>query len=210
MRYIATTQINVIKDNGIQTQIHRTVREELEKVIDPEIGLSIVTRGLLHEVHIQKNGTDTEKIIVTIGRTSLTCPYKATPRAHATAALRKALPGLNQVVVNLDLTGTWSPDHIGQALETNTIDENHRKDKEPSSLSSTGQMAWQRVPFLGVAMVSMLLGMVGGLIRMRVVLQNPTHISVTHHGALMVIGFLATLISVERAVAIGKRWGWMP
>lgn len=61
------------------------------------------------------------------------------------------------------------------------------------------------------AMLLLLLGMWGGLLRlgwpwpgdlMRAVLTN----ALLYHGTLMVGGFLGTLISVERAVALGRWW----
>lgn len=67
----------------------------------------------------------------------------------------------------------------------------------------------QRAPrlllwFPGAA--ALVLGMWAGLARMGVV--GPTALAPSH-GALMVMGFLGTLISLERAVALGARWAYL-
>lgn len=52
------------------------------------------------------------------------------------------------------------------------------------------------------------LGVAGGLVR--VGLPVPTSAGgIGWHGALMIGGFFGALISLERAVALGRRWGWL-
>lgn len=59
-----------------------------------------------------------------------------------------------------------------------------------------------RLAFLGLAMVALVAGIAGGLARLGVVAQTS---AAAFHGALMVSGFLGTVISLERAVALGAR-----
>ncbi|MBW8012083.1 MAG: hypothetical protein FVQ83_12730 [Chloroflexi bacterium] len=63
-----------------------------------------------------------------------------------------------------------------------------------------------RLPLLAAGIVSLLLGLWAGLLRMGwqwPIIQPSLPIS---HGPLMISGFLGTVISLERAVALGRRW----
>ncbi len=64
------------------------------------------------------------------------------------------------------------------------------------------------VRFLLVAlgMSVLLAGLWGGLLRIGSPLPAWLPDSVPHHGAVMIGGFLGTLITLERAVALGQRW----
>ena len=61
-----------------------------------------------------------------------------------------------------------------------------------------------RVPLLLLAFVSLFLGMAAGLVRLgwRLPVENLAAL----HGPLMASGFFGTVISLERAVALGRRW----
>lgn len=65
-----------------------------------------------------------------------------------------------------------------------------------------------RLPLLALSMVALLAGLSAGLLRIGwrlPAIQPGLYIS---HGPLMVCGFLGTLISLERAVAIGESWSY--
>lgn len=66
----------------------------------------------------------------------------------------------------------------------------------------------QRLPLLAMGMVALLTGLWAGLLRLGwdLPLLRPT--LPANHGPLMVSGFLGTLIGLERAVALGRRWGY--
>lgn len=66
----------------------------------------------------------------------------------------------------------------------------------------------QRLPRLGLGMVALLAGLLAGLLRLGWDLPVPWAGFSTLHGPLMVSGFLGTLISLERAVALGRLWGY--
>jgi hypothetical protein len=70
------------------------------------------------------------------------------------------------------------------------------------------RLAARRVPMLVVGLVSMACGMWLGLVRLGWSLPLPWPDQLIAHGPLMVCGFLGTLISLERAVALGSRWGY--
>ena len=68
--------------------------------------------------------------------------------------------------------------------------------------------ALERLPLLALAALSLIAGLWGGLLRVGVALPIPTGAVIADHGALMVCGFLGTLIAVERAVGLGRRWAY--
>jgi len=65
-----------------------------------------------------------------------------------------------------------------------------------------------RAPLLGLSMLALLAALWAGLLRLGLrlpALQPGLYLA---HGPLMVSGFLGTLISLERAVALDKRWSY--
>lgn len=66
----------------------------------------------------------------------------------------------------------------------------------------------RRVPVLVFAVASLACGVWLGLVRLGWNLPLPWQDQLIAHGPLMVCGFLGTLISLERAVALGSRWGY--
>ena len=63
-----------------------------------------------------------------------------------------------------------------------------------------------RVALLVLAAASLVAGVLGGLMRLGTPVSLP--VAAASHGALMVGGFLGTVISLERAVALGSRWAY--
>jgi hypothetical protein len=70
------------------------------------------------------------------------------------------------------------------------------------------RLAARRVPLLVVGLLSMMFGIWLGLVRLGWNLPLPWQDQLIAHGPLMVCGFLGTLISLERAVGLGSRWGY--
>src|SRR5574340_1080140 len=64
-------------------------------------------------------------------------------------------------------------------------------------------------PLLGLAFLSLLLGIWAGLVRVGWPWPSLAAGFWLAHGPLMVSGFVGTLIAVERAVTIGRRWGYI-
>ena len=66
----------------------------------------------------------------------------------------------------------------------------------------------RRVALFAAALVSLLAGLWGGLLLLG--LRVPTLVAPTaaDHGPLMALGFLGTVISLERAVALGRGWAF--
>jgi hypothetical protein len=65
-----------------------------------------------------------------------------------------------------------------------------------------------RVPLLALGMGALLAGLWAGLLRLGWPVPLPQALLPAAHGPLMVSGFLGTLISLERAVALGRRWAY--
>lgn len=66
-----------------------------------------------------------------------------------------------------------------------------------------------RIPVLMVAFVCLAFGIGGGLLRLGWNFPWQRTSLVSLHGPLMVCGFLGAVITLERAVAIGKRWAYL-
>lgn len=64
-------------------------------------------------------------------------------------------------------------------------------------------------PLIATAVVLLLGGLWDGLMYMGLPLPAGSSTMSQDHGQLMVLGFLGTLISLERAVALGKTWGYL-
>ncbi|KAB2937166.1 MAG: hypothetical protein F9K20_20490 [Hyphomicrobium sp.] len=71
-------------------------------------------------------------------------------------------------------------------------------------------MKWRRLRFvpLGIAAAALLTGLWVGLARLGLALPGGMPVLAEFHGALMISGFLGTVISLERAVAIGRWWAY--
>jgi hypothetical protein len=72
------------------------------------------------------------------------------------------------------------------------------------------QASWRRLRLvpLAIGALAMVFGLWTGLTRLGVVLPGGMPRIAELHGALMISGFLGTLISLERAVALGRWWGY--
>ena len=66
----------------------------------------------------------------------------------------------------------------------------------------------QRLPLLILGMLSLLAGLAGGLVRVGWAVPSVPPEAVAQHGALMLAGFLGTLISLEKAVALQRAFGY--
>jgi len=66
-----------------------------------------------------------------------------------------------------------------------------------------------RLPLMAMGMISLLMALFGGVQRLGWDLPTLTVVLPANHGALMVGAFLGTVIGLERAVALGKVWGFL-
>lgn len=74
--------------------------------------------------------------------------------------------------------------------------------------SARAKLRYGRLPFLALSIFALLAALWGGLLRLGWNLPELQPGLYVAHGPLMVCGFLGTLISLERAVALGKSWSY--
>jgi hypothetical protein len=67
---------------------------------------------------------------------------------------------------------------------------------------------WLRFLALAIGAVALVLGLHTGLARLGIALPGGSPAGAELHGALMICGFFGTLISLERAVALGRWWAY--
>lgn len=75
-------------------------------------------------------------------------------------------------------------------------------------VSATGRLRLGRAPLLALALVALFTGLWGGLILLGVLTPSVLVSASEAHGPLMALGFLGTLVSLERAVALGRWWAY--
>lgn len=85
------------------------VLRALQTVYDPELGLDIVSLGLVYEVNIHD---DTVQIVMTL--TTPGCPMHDAIGIGAEWAL-KQLPGINNVEIELTWEPPWDPSRMSEA-----------------------------------------------------------------------------------------------
>lgn len=75
-------------------------------------------------------------------------------------------------------------------------------------MSAATLVRLRRAPLLALALVALFAGLWGGLIRLGLFTPNVVVSASEAHGPLMALGFLGTLVSLERAVALGRWWAY--
>jgi hypothetical protein len=75
-------------------------------------------------------------------------------------------------------------------------------------LTKPPALEWRRLPVLGLSVVALLAGLTGALVLLGLPMPAGTLPLAATHGVLMTLGFLGTLIALERAVALGRTWGY--
>src|SRR5689334_12334311 len=66
----------------------------------------------------------------------------------------------------------------------------------------------RRAPLVALGVTALFAGLWGGLLRLGLSMPGADSNLGELHGPLMTLGFLGTLISLERAVALGRPWGY--
>lgn len=86
------------------------VRESLQSVIDPEIGLDIVALGLVERVEIDEAGVHLGLIM-----TTPVCPQSELLASQARQAVRQAMGGEGTVEVEILESPFWTPDRMSDS-----------------------------------------------------------------------------------------------
>ena len=82
-------------------------------------------------------------------------------------------------------------------------------DRQADRRVGTKRAARGRLALLALGGASMIAGLDAGLVRLEVWAPVPSQRAGDVHGLLMVLGFLGTLIALERAQALGSRWAYL-
>ncbi len=87
------------------------VREELKKVIDPELFVNIVDLGLIYAVNLEETEDEKTNVQIDMTMTSPMCP--AGPQLVATGKqVVGQLEGVGEVEVRVVMTPPWTPDKM--------------------------------------------------------------------------------------------------
>lgn len=86
-----------------------TVKKQLEKVLDPEIGIDIVSLGLIYDITLPNEGEVNIKMTLTIPG----CPMASYLTQEAQRSVEE-LDDVSKVVVDLVFDPPWTPDMIPQ------------------------------------------------------------------------------------------------
>ena len=85
------------------------VREELKKVIDPELFVNIVDLGLIYEVDIQDGAEGKHKVQIEMTMTSPMCPAGPQLVGNSKQVVEQ-LEDVEEVEVKIVLDPPWTPD----------------------------------------------------------------------------------------------------
>lgn len=78
----------------------------------------------------------------------------------------------------------------------------------PAPAPATRRPALERVPLLALGFLALIVGTGAGLARLGWPMPSAIAGAAGWHGPLMVSGFFGTVIGLERAVALGRRWAY--
>lgn len=102
----ATTCRGVLVLGKAATTDAEAVLDGLQAVIDPELGLDVISLGLVYEVHLVS-----ETVTVMMTLTTPGCPLHGVIRQDVVRRLA-AIPGVGSVDVQLIWDPPWTPDRI--------------------------------------------------------------------------------------------------
>lgn len=81
------------------------VRAALREVVDPEVGINVVDLGLVYGIDVRDGD-----VRVAMTMTSPVCPLNEYITTNAEAAVRRAVPGVRAVRIDLVWDPPWRPD----------------------------------------------------------------------------------------------------
>lgn len=99
-------------ENNKQTDLTSQIYTNLEKVVDPEIGINIVDLGLIYELDLDNDNNVT--ILMTL--TAPNCPFGEEILEGVEYAGTR-IDEVNDVKINLTFNPPWNPDKISDAAK---------------------------------------------------------------------------------------------
>lgn len=88
-------------------KLESAVREQLKKVLDPELGVSILDLGLIYEVVVTPEGV----CAITMTLTTIGCPLFAQIQKEIEDRVLE-IPAINDVKIDLVFDPPWSVDKM--------------------------------------------------------------------------------------------------
>jgi metal-sulfur cluster biosynthetic enzyme len=83
------------------------IRQALQQVIDPEIGINIVDLGLVYAIEIKP-----EEVYIRLTMTSPACPLHGVITRDIDRVLRQAFPQLGPMTIELVWEPPWLPERM--------------------------------------------------------------------------------------------------
>ncbi|NQU63061.1 MAG: metal-sulfur cluster assembly factor [SAR324 cluster bacterium] len=200
------------------TVTDKQVLDALRVVMDPELGVNVVDLGLVEALSIE--GTS---VSVSLGMTSPACPVTPLICRNAKDALLK-IQGIENAEVRVAENFHWSAERmspfarmilgttpkikteVGTPAAERSISDPATAEPTVIIQQSGEKTAWHRLPFLAFAMICLVCGLWAGLVRLGWEWPLARWYWLMVHGPMMVGGFLGTVIGLERAVGLGKKW----
>lgn len=88
-----------------------TIREELKKVIDPELYVNIIDLGLVYRIDIEGGDEEPKTIRIDMTMTSPACPAGPQLIGQSKHVLSQ-LDGVEEVEIKLVFDPPWTPDRM--------------------------------------------------------------------------------------------------
>ena len=95
---------------GMNAPMSNEILEALRHVVDPEVGINVVDLGLVYEARLQDGHA---RVVMTM--TTAACPLGESIADEARAAIRRNVPGVTAVSVDLVWEPPWQPSMMSAA-----------------------------------------------------------------------------------------------
>jgi metal-sulfur cluster biosynthetic enzyme len=89
--------------------LETAVREQLQKVLDPELGISIVDLGLVYGIAVSEKGACT----ITMTLTTIGCPLFGVIQKEIEDKAME-IDGIEDVKIDLTFDPPWTPDKMSE------------------------------------------------------------------------------------------------
>jgi metal-sulfur cluster biosynthetic enzyme len=87
------------------------IREELKKVIDPELFVNIIDLGLVYVVNLEPAEEDKTKVVIEMTMTSPACPAGPQLIGNSKQVVQQ-MEGVGEVEVKIVMDPPWTPDRM--------------------------------------------------------------------------------------------------
>jgi metal-sulfur cluster biosynthetic enzyme len=89
------------------------IREELKKVVDPELFVNIVDLGLVYVINLTPAAEERTDVLIEMTMTSPACPAGPQLIANSKQVVSQ-LEGVGQVEVRIVMDPPWTPDKMSE------------------------------------------------------------------------------------------------